>query len=106
MGPRKEQRMEIKAVGIAPNGKMYSINTEDQARGLRLLRIIVAVDQEDWWLKNQEVLERCIFNVEGAAIDLLFDVMVDKEEDPRTPREGGPCGKFLDIRDPGEHPLS
>lgn len=71
--------MKIKAVGIAPNGEMFAINSGDSARGLRLLRIVVAVDQEEWWLKNKDVLEACIFNVEGAHIDLLFDVM---EEEP------------------------
>jgi hypothetical protein len=70
--------MKIRAVGIHPNGEMSSITSGNSARGLRLLRIIVAVDQEKWWLKNKEVLEACVQNVEGSAIDLLFDVMEEE----------------------------
>lgn len=66
--------MEIRAVGVTPVGKLFGIRSADSVRGMRFLRIIVAVDQEKWWLENKDVLVECIDGVEGGAIDLLFDV--------------------------------
>jgi len=67
--------MDIKAVGIRPDGTLYGILDADPMHGHRFMKVIVSVDQTDWYKENKEVIDSTINGVDGGEVVLLFDAL-------------------------------
>jgi len=65
--------MDIKAVGIRPDGTLYGVISADAMRGHRFMKVIVSVDQTDWYKQNEEAVGSTIAGVDGGEVVLLFD---------------------------------